>query len=341
MSEFVWASVDPVRRKVDIYPKAIALRIEKSYNERDRFGLKSTCVLGSDFFNATVHFHPSGTQYQTTPGMTLGRGDFKHPGFRSVKRCLVVDGTITIYSKPIQGEWRITNSELESEHTFIETPGTSNIIVSDNLEESSEFKVWESSDLEIDDDSKLVIVWEWCLQTYGYDVSKYSDAHWRPYNCDINRLIEEAFSSSLMHIKVDLPVIGERNICFNSENCYAKQESLDKTKIRTIRRVVKTIKELNLSFANIANVPENYSEIVSHLSPDEIPHHYCCPILQEIMSDPVKTVDGFTYERSAIETWFVQRVSSPLTGLPLDTNLLVPNTELADAISDFIQRVKK
>jgi hypothetical protein len=35
MSEIVWASVDPVRCKVDIYPKMIALRIEKSYIERD------------------------------------------------------------------------------------------------------------------------------------------------------------------------------------------------------------------------------------------------------------------------------------------------------------------
>jgi hypothetical protein len=340
MTQFVWASIDPVRRKVDIYPKPIALRIEKSYNERDRFGLKSTCVLGSDFFNATVHFHPSGTQYQTTPGMSLGRAGFKQPGYRSVKRCPVVDGTITVYSKQVCGEWRIVNSELDSDRTFTETPDTNNIIISDNLEESPEIKSWELSDLEIDDDNKLVVIWEWCLQTFG-DVSKYSDTNWRPYNCDINRIIEEAFTSSLMHVKVDLPVIGERNICFNSENCYAKQESLDKTKIRTVRRVVKTVKELNLVFANIANLPENYSEIVSHLSPDEIPHHYCCPILQEIMSDPVNTVDGFTYERSAIETWFAHRVSSPLTGLSLDSNLLVPNTELAHAISDFIQKVKK
>ena len=73
------------------------------------------------------------------------------------------------------------------------------------------------------------------------------------------------------------------------------------------------------------NLPENYSEIVSHLSPDEIPHHYCCPILQEIMTDPVKTVDGFTYERTAIETWFQIRVTSPLTGLALNNSDLVPN----------------
>jgi hypothetical protein len=338
MSEFVWASVDPVHRKVDIYPKAIALRIEKSYNERDQFE-RSTCILGSDFFNATVHFHPSRVQYQTTPGISFGRAGFKQPGYRSVKRCLVVNGTITIYSKQVHGEWRITNSEPDSSYTFIETPNTTDILITNNPVENIQIHPWLSSDLEGDDD-KLVVVWEWCRQTQG-DVSKYSDAYWRPYNCDINRLIEQAFSSSLMHIKVDLPVIGERNICFNSNNCYGTQESIDKRKIRTVRRVVKTIKRLNLAITNIATIPENYSKIVSHLFSDEIPHHYCCPILQEIMSDPVKTVDGFTYERSAIETWFAQRVSSPLTGLAIPSNTLVPNTELANLIADFIKTVKQ
>ena len=88
-------------------------------------------------------------------------------------------------------------------------------------------------------------------------------------------------------------------------------------------------------------VPENYSEIVSHLPDGEVPHHYCCPILQDIMTDPVKTIDGFTYERSAIERWFQQRVSSPLTGLPLANNTLVSNTELATQIREFIRRVRE
>ena len=29
-----------------------------------------------------------------------------------------------------------------------------------------------------------------------------------------------------------------------------------------------------------------------------------CPILQQIMIDPVNTIEGQTYERSAIEEWF-------------------------------------
>ena len=97
-----WVSIDPLRRKVDFYPKIITQRIENSYIERDMHSI-STCVLGSDFFNATVHFHQSGIQYQTTPGMSLGRARFKQPGYRSVKRCIVApDGTITIHTRRLR-----------------------------------------------------------------------------------------------------------------------------------------------------------------------------------------------------------------------------------------------
>ena len=80
-----WASVDPVRHKVDIYPGPIARKIETAYNERNIRGRRS-CVLGSDFFNATVHFHPNGTCYQTTKGFNMGRMGHKQPGYRSVQR---------------------------------------------------------------------------------------------------------------------------------------------------------------------------------------------------------------------------------------------------------------
>ena len=298
MSEIVWASVDPIRCKVDIYPKTIALRIEKSYRERDT-SRHSTCVLGSDFFNATLHFHPSGNHYQTTTGMSLGRLGFKQPGYRSVKRCQVVNGNITIYSRPVYREWRIVNSVLDSEITFNKNLDSCDIITTDNLEDPSEINLWVASDLDTEENNKLVVVWEWCLQTTG-DVTKYTDSDWVPYNCDTNRIIEEAFSSSLMNVKIELPVIGERNISFNLDNCYANQQSIDKTKNRTVRRVVKTVNRLNEQFNQLANPPENYGLIVSQLFPYEIPNPYCFPILQEIMTDPVKTIDGFTYERKAI-----------------------------------------
>ena len=35
----------------------------------------------------------------------------------------------------------------------------------------------------------------------------------------------------------------------------------------------------------------------------EVPDDYVCPITTEIMTEPVTTVDGFTYERTAITEW--------------------------------------
>jgi hypothetical protein len=114
-----WVSVDPVRRKLDFYPKAISAKVEKSYNERDPWS-PSACVLGSDFFNATVHFHPSGSCYQTTPGMSMGRAGFKQPGYRSVKRIVKPEdgSSIVIFGKQVHGEWRIAANEVESEVKF-------------------------------------------------------------------------------------------------------------------------------------------------------------------------------------------------------------------------------
>lgn len=44
---------------------------------------------------------------------------------------------------------------------------------------------------------------------------------------------------------------------------------------------------------------------------------YYCPILCELMSDPVITCEGVTYEREAIEKWIGQHGTSPMTRQPL------------------------
>ena len=45
----------------------------------------------------------------------------------------------------------------------------------------------------------------------------------------------------------------------------------------------------------------------------------------EVMRDPVATVDGQTYERSAIEHWLRDHNTSPLTGEVLAMKMLIPN----------------
>ena len=57
-----------------------------------------------------------------------------------------------------------------------------------------------------------------------------------------------------------------------------------------------------------------------------------CPITQDIMQDPVKTVDGMTYDRPAIDRWLIQHTTSPLTGLPLSTRNVTPPTIFAPAL---------
>ena len=150
MTQVCWLSVDPVRRKVDFYPKAIAARIERDYSERDTWA-PSTCALGSDFFNATVHFHqggPGAPHYQTTPGLQMGRGGFKQPGDRSVRRVVKSGPTVTLHGKRVHGEWRIGETEAEAEYTVVEEgPAAAVLGAGAGFSHSSRPRPWAADDL--------------------------------------------------------------------------------------------------------------------------------------------------------------------------------------------------
>jgi len=64
---------------------------------------------------------------------------------------------------------------------------------------------------------------------------------------------------------------------------------------------------------------------------DVAPPQFFCPILHDIMKDPVVTMDGHTYEREAIMTWFQQADRSPISNLRIATTL-VPNIALRQQI---------
>jgi hypothetical protein len=67
----------------------------------------------------------------------------------------------------------------------------------------------------------------------------------------------------------------------------------------------------------------------------EIPREYCCHISNEIMEDPVLTVDNYTYERRNIEQWLQSNERSPLTNLVLVNNDLRPNVQLKEAVEAY------
>ena len=68
----------------------------------------------------------------------------------------------------------------------------------------------------------------------------------------------------------------------------------------------------------------------------EVPDDYICPITAEIMTDPVTTADGFTYEREAITEWLRTKDTSPSTGATLESKTLIPNLMARSLIRSFV-----
>ena len=66
----------------------------------------------------------------------------------------------------------------------------------------------------------------------------------------------------------------------------------------------------------------------------KVPPQFICPILQEVMINPVLAMDGYAYEESAISTWFAGSDRSPMTNVSI-AKTLVPNIGLRQQIVDL------
>ncbi|KAH9259184.1 hypothetical protein BASA81_002804 [Batrachochytrium salamandrivorans] len=67
-----------------------------------------------------------------------------------------------------------------------------------------------------------------------------------------------------------------------------------------------------------------------------VPPQFFCPISQELMLDPVSTVDGHVYDRLNIQRWFnTGKMSSPVTGQALASTQLTPNHPLRQMIESY------
>ena len=122
---------------------------------------------------------------------------------------------------------------------------------------------------------------------------------------------------------------------------FALQKDEMRNEERTVRRVVQTIQELKASLGRISHPPpSSIAQMLSEALPDgAVPHHFLCPIFQEVMEEPVRTVDGQTYVRAAIEKWFQTHDTAPLTGLVLSRKALTPRTQLKEQIRAFAAAV--
>ena len=273
----------------------------------------------------------------------MGRAGFKQPGYRSVKRVVKPeDGSerITIYAKQVHGEWRIAATEADSELKFEETMPEDNLVDggADAGEAGEQFRAWSGADLTSGAWDVSVVVWQWCRgvpERHG-NLMALADDWWCPYLADANSTIETAFARSDESTKVGL--LGkELMIKFTRGQSFALQRNEAEGKERAVRRVVKTVQEVKVMLDKMATPPIDASELAEHLPAGTVPHHFYCPITQDVMMDPVKTVDGMTYDRPAIERWFSMSSTSPLTGLPLASRALVPHTSLREQIQAFVE----
>jgi len=70
---------------------------------------------------------------------------------------------------------------------------------------------------------------------------------------------------------------------------------------------------------------------------DNIPDEFICPITLEVMEDPVICNDGYTYERSAIES--ITGNVSPMTRQEIDKTNLIPNRALKNCILRYNEKL--
>uniref|UniRef100_A0A0E0JXD1 RING-type E3 ubiquitin transferase n=1 Tax=Oryza punctata TaxID=4537 RepID=A0A0E0JXD1_ORYPU len=66
-----------------------------------------------------------------------------------------------------------------------------------------------------------------------------------------------------------------------------------------------------------------------------VPSHFICPIMQEVMNDPYVAADGHTYEQQAIKAWLKKHKVSPVTRRVLPNSSVIPNHSLRAAIQQW------
>ena len=305
-------------------------------------GKNGISVLGKLFFNATVHWNTL-HYWQTTPGLTMGRFGFKQPGYRSVFR-KVFNYDVNEISIPtciLHGEYRITNDNLSNDYLICKENlnETHKTIIPSIRKETIEVMPWSAEDLSSDNEEKNIITWQWCNADQEINnPMTLSDKWWKPYLFSDNLVIEHEFSNNNLLCDIDITGIGIRSFQFNNNSMWGLQKVPNTNKCRVIRRIVCTVKQLKDFINNANNINQTIEDIISNIDWESTnaPDGFICCITQTVMVDPVKTCDNHIYDLKAIEKWFINHSTSPLTGLHLDNKTLTPYPELKDQIDIWL-----
>eukprot|EP01084_Bolivina_argentea_P266077 451198_1 len=94
-----------------------------------------------------------------------------------------------------------------------------------------------------------------------------------------------------------------------------------KSLYKDMKILIKSNKE---RFKSNRYISQNVNKIT--LIDDDEPEEFCCPIIFEIMKDPViVSVSGQTYERKAIENYIKKEHQDPITLQKAELKHIIPN----------------
>jgi len=126
--------------------------------------------------------------------------------------------------------------------------------------------------------------------------------------------------------------IGEAAAVSASESKQCQPSKVDANEIKESVKTIENDHEMKLSELN-----RLFAENDSRRKKQEIPDYLCGKISFELMSDPVITPSGITYDRRDIEQ-HLQRVGhfDPITRQELTIDQLIPNLSVKEIIESFI-----
>jgi len=145
--------------------------------------------------------------------------------------------------------------------------------------------------------------------TYKGLYSKYISSNWK---CWCNHKYEKKLSKTIIDI-INLII---ENVCFT--------QTINDT--NHFQSIIQGIVKIKINKQLEKNNNQN------------IDYNFICSITHEIMTDPVITSDGHTYEKSAIEKWLNYNNHSPMTREIITKDSIVPNIALRDIISKHLKK---
>ncbi|KAJ7568771.1 hypothetical protein O6H91_01G047400 [Diphasiastrum complanatum] len=145
--------------------------------------------------------------------------------------------------------------------------------------------------------------------------------------------VEEALACNKLPEVLDYsagkwPLKETREVAILALHC-AQMKRKHRPDVDTLLPTLDRIRE----FAEGCTIKEACQEPTSkEHTKDIIPARFLCPIVQEVMADPVIVADGYAYDSVATRKWFEEHNTSPLTHISLEHKRLTPNQTLRAVI---------